>query len=1538
MKRLISMTLALCIICTLLPTAAVAAEAEPRADRQLSEGVTGGGAAAGGQFILIEPEVEAPEPPRPMLFGLDIEIPVETETVRNIEYDNQANAVCINNNPVVIKEDPADNLTYFYDADGNKLTIYDTDGAVYGTQNIDGKTIYGGSRQFEDESGNTDIRMESGTVGFIYGGDVYSTRTGNTSVVITGGTVIGVWGGSYGDNSGRGKIIGNTYVEISGTAVCAQVYGGGYVYGSLVTGTSTVVVKDTAEVTQQLSGGAWAGEVGNVSLTVGQGATGGTLLAAGVDTFAVTKDVTVDFNGTFERVAGGGRGTAGHVDMTIGSGASISQFLCAAGSDSGSVTESTHLILNGGTVKNNNNDGYIYGGGIGGSVTGNVTIDINKKQASGWPYVRGGGETAEATVDGNVTINCNSHYAGGITVGGYEGEVKGKGKLTLTRVDDTANIPVTYYLNGSGISAPVTGGSELILKDANLELNSFMGNFQKIELQKATLQPRTGTDEQQVFRNLAMDADSVLKLNGKSLAVSGNFEGNGTIQISVGESFSVGGTTSGVSGLILKPAVTDPNVALPDSVKMVSGASAAAENYTMKEPADRVLNKKSDGLYAEKNNAAAQLSITAPDTAVYGDALSVSVTAQTAGTLPSDAKLRLRVYSAKSLPPIYEKEVSLNSDKTAVFSDLPLLEVSNYSLNAALVKGDLNLGSAGTSIQITKRPLTLKSGTYSAYTRGYIKNNTDIKLPEDFFSGAVLEGYYGTDSGGKLANAVMLYRMENDSAGQNKKNTCAATAMVLDTNSGPEDAGIPENQKPLYIMENYTVVPPAMTIHITPSAVTDVGFPHTTANMRVGAILKDTNLTGGAVNGTFAWKTPNAIIAMGKNNHDMVFTPADTHNLDYSNLAGWDGNTKTITRSVEVTGVKKEDVTPFISAHTYGIWGAAQNIELTLADLCKMPDDAGSITYAHNTFGSSVSQLTNVAVANGKLTFTIPENAVEGKDSIGIKIVSDVYEDSLLTVQISLTEKTAVQISGVQIDNLDANGFRTYTGKGATYSGSPVLTGGYTGELEYIWRDKSGQELAQAPVTPERYELLIRVPTDDENYAGEAVLSFNIVRAPLAVKAKSYTVEQGADAPAYKVDISGLVEGDAATTTASCNYRKGNPVGSYTIMPSSHLIFTNGVASNYQVKPENGVLTVQSPSSGSNDDDDNSSTTPALPSVGEVQGWSAVQGKLSTAPSGATVTVFMNGTTELPVKTLETIAGKDITLALDMGGGATWVIHGKDVPASGLSALKLGVSTNTANIPVSVLNSLTGQKAVKQLSLSHNGAFGIALVLRLETGKENAGLWANLYYYNSTSKKLELQATSLIGTDGKADLPFAHASDYAVVIDSKNHSTMPFTDVAKDAWYYSHVAQAYEKGLFSGTSATTFSPNLAMSRAMLWTTLARMEGKDVSSGASWYESAQIWATGLGITDGTNPGADMSREQLAAMLYRHAGSPVTTEKLSGFADSTQVSQWATNAMQWAVAQGILAGKDGSRLDPGGVATRAEVAAMLVRYTTVIGKSK
>ena len=162
-----------------------------------------------------------------------------------------------------------------------------------------------------------------------------------------------------------------------------------------------------------------------------------------------------------------------------------------------------------------------------------------------------------------------------------------------------------------------------------------------------------------------------------------------------------------------------------------------------------------------------------------------------------------------------------------------------------------------------------------------------------------------------------------------------------------------------------------------------------------------------------------------------------------------------------------------------------------------------------------------------------------------------------------------------------------------------------------------------------------------------------------------------------------------------------------------------------------------------------------------------------------------------------------------------------------------------------------------------------------------------------------------------------------------------FDDVPASFWAYDEIAWAYDNGYVNGTSATTFSPNSSITRQQVWMILARLSGADPASMAA----AREWAMVNDISDGTNPGNAVTRQQLVALLYRYAQlmgyDNGAREALTDFPDAGTVSGYAQEPMQWSVANGIVAGTSAGTLNPAGTATRAQFAVILYRFWDQVG---
>ena len=167
------------------------------------------------------------------------------------------------------------------------------------------------------------------------------------------------------------------------------------------------------------------------------------------------------------------------------------------------------------------------------------------------------------------------------------------------------------------------------------------------------------------------------------------------------------------------------------------------------------------------------------------------------------------------------------------------------------------------------------------------------------------------------------------------------------------------------------------------------------------------------------------------------------------------------------------------------------------------------------------------------------------------------------------------------------------------------------------------------------------------------------------------------------------------------------------------------------------------------------------------EGWDGIRAEVNQVKDGDTVTVDMNGAAVVPSDVLSEIKGKDVTIVFDMGNGITWSVNGQSITGDAIGDIDFSVTTNTNSIPVDIINNITGERYSKQISLSYDGEFGFTAVLSINMEAENAGLFANLFYYNENTGEMEFICYDEIAADGTADLTFTHASDYAIVIDTE---------------------------------------------------------------------------------------------------------------------------------------------------------------------------
>ncbi len=170
------------------------------------------------------------------------------------------------------------------------------------------------------------------------------------------------------------------------------------------------------------------------------------------------------------------------------------------------------------------------------------------------------------------------------------------------------------------------------------------------------------------------------------------------------------------------------------------------------------------------------------------------------------------------------------------------------------------------------------------------------------------------------------------------------------------------------------------------------------------------------------------------------------------------------------------------------------------------------------------------------------------------------------------------------------------------------------------------------------------------------------------------------------------------------------------------------------------------------------------------EGWKVITAQTEEAAEGEKIHVDMNGSTAVPGEIFDSIQGRDITVTFDLGGGILWTVNGLDVTAQNIEDIDFGITMGEqagGSIPVDVINNVTGERYSMNLTLAYEGEFGFKATLTINMDAANAGLYANLFYYNPAREELEFMSAGRIDEAGNTELAFSHASDYTIVIDSQ---------------------------------------------------------------------------------------------------------------------------------------------------------------------------
>ncbi|MGG1515601.1 family 43 glycosylhydrolase [Paenibacillus oryzisoli] len=345
------------------------------------------------------------------------------------------------------------------------------------------------------------------------------------------------------------------------------------------------------------------------------------------------------------------------------------------------------------------------------------------------------------------------------------------------------------------------------------------------------------------------------------------------------------------------------------------------------------------------------------------------------------------------------------------------------------------------------------------------------------------------------------------------------------------------------------------------------------------------------------------------------------------------------------------------------------------------------------------------------------------------------------------------------------------------------------------------------------------------------------------------------------------------------------------------------------------ALTIAAYTQQPQSDDDNHPVVPATPSTGVKNGDGSSTTSTTDQTTGTVmeITVWPNGDRKVITK--------------ERNGTITEVVTKHN-----------GSKRETVSKPDGSSRSITTDTQGVKVETDTTSLGGVTAAVHLPEGVAQARV--TIPFKNASVSTVafairENGTKEVIGTVvTEAGLSFTARGNKTVkLIDNK----VVFQDVPSGHWAAEAIAFIASREWLLGTEQGIYAPDVSMSRAMLFTVLARVHGIETEGGEYWYSKAKDWANASGISDGSAPEADVTREQLITVLHRYADQPAAGNNVKSFADSGEVSLWANEAIAWGVSAGILIGKPGDLLEPGSVVSRAEAATMLARFTAWLSQT-
>lgn len=631
-----------------------------------------------------------------------------------------------------------------------------------------------------------------------------------------------------------------------------------------------------------------------------------------------------------------------------------------------------------------------------------------------------------------------------------------------------------------------------------------------------------------------------------------------------------------------------------------------------------------------------------------------------------------------------------------------------------------------------------------------------------------------------------------------------------------------------------------------------------------------------------------------------------------------DNNYNPVTSAPVLITINKADYTGTKDAAGSARYGTTGTVDLSGLIAPDGTATVGAVTDADEILDGAPTMTGNVL----SFTFKNSEGNVGKTAEILVTVTSTNYKDYTIPVRVTVVDK---YVPVLDVKDL----FGTYNGQPVPAS---VITGTatYNGEpVEGTWSWTSG-----APINAGTHTVSVTfTPKDTDTYTEATSTIMIYISKATPTGAPKYTA----------INTSGKTLADAGLTTEGSTFSVPGTVAwndptdtEVKANTSYQWTFTPTDTDNYNTVTGSIELWHKSSSSGGSSGSGDKTETEKNPDGSTTT--------TVTKPNGTVTetTKWPNGSQEV-IETKKD--GTVTTTTTDKAGNKTEVVENPDGSSKTTVDNKDGTFSVTkvdedgkveaqVTLPASVVEDADGQAVtlpmpevratsdrdeapVVTVDLPRNTSAKVEIPVRRAT----PGTVAVLVKADGTEEIIKTSIT----TDNGVTVTLSDGDTVKIVDNSKK-----FADVSASYWGSDYIDFVTSREIFSGTGANTFDPDLPMNRAMIVTVLAAYDGADTSSsGGAWYEAGQRWAMANGISDGTNMEQNLTREQLALMLWSYAGKPDARQSLTGYPDMGSVSSWAKQAMAWAVENGLISGVDGA-LAPQGEATRAQVATILMRF--------